>query len=176
MGRDVAEAKKLLAEAGYANGLDVEITAPNDIAFIVAETQAIAEQLKDIGVNAKLNIVPGAQYWDVWTKVPLGVTIWYHRPLGLMVLGLAYRTGVPWNESGYSNPEFDRLLTQAEGTVDMEKRRGLMAKLMTIMHEDGPLVQPLWVNAFTFYDKTVLGAKIHPTNYVFCQDLALKSA
>ena len=39
-----------------------------------------------------------------------------------MLLGLAYRTGVPWNESGWSNKEFDELLTEAEGTLDIAKR------------------------------------------------------
>ena len=40
-----------------------------------------------------------------------------------MVLGLAYRTGVPWNESIYSNPKFDELLSKAEATLDVEKRK-----------------------------------------------------
>jgi peptide/nickel transport system substrate-binding protein len=174
--RDVAAAKKLLAEAGYPDGLTVELTTPNDLPWIVAQAQAAAEQWKEIGVTCKVNVVPGAQYWDVWTKVPMGATIWYHRPLGLMVLGLAYRSGVPWNESSYSNPEFDAILTEAEGTIDLGKRKALMAKLETIMHDDGPIVQPLFRNNITFYDKAVIGAKIHPTNYVFCQELALRKA
>ena len=28
------------------------------------------------GFNVKLNIVPSADYWNVWTEVPLGITIW----------------------------------------------------------------------------------------------------
>jgi peptide/nickel transport system substrate-binding protein len=110
----------------------------------------------------------------VWTKVPLGCTIWYHRPLGVMVLGLAYRTGVPWNESGYANAEFDRLLTEAEGVIELEKRKELMGQLQKIIQEDGPIVQPLWRKNFTFYDERVLGFKMHPTNYVFMHQLALQ--
>jgi peptide/nickel transport system substrate-binding protein len=176
MGRDVAAAKKLLADAGYANGLTLELTTPNDHQWIVGEVQAAIEQWKDIGVDCKMNLVPGAQYWDVWTKVPFGATIWVHRPLALMLLGLAYRTGVPWNESGYANPEFDRIVTEAEGTLDMNKRHALMTKLEEIMHEDGPIVQPLFKNQITFYDKNVLGAMVHPTQYVFCNQMALKQA
>jgi len=108
--------------------------------------------------------------------VPFGATIWVHRPLALMLLGLAYRTGVPWNESGYANPEFDKIVTEAEGTLDMTKRHALMSKLEEIMHEDGPIVQPLFKNQITFYDKNVLGAMVHPTQYVFCNQLALKRA
>jgi peptide/nickel transport system substrate-binding protein len=92
-----------------------------------------------------------------------------------MVLGLAYRSGVPWNESGYANAEFDKLLTEAEGTLDLAKRKTLMAKLEAIMQEDGPIVQPLWRNNFTFYDKKVKGFSVHPTNYVFANKLGIEA-
>ena len=176
MPRDVVAAKKLLADAGFPNGFDTTLYAPNDTPWIVAEAQAAVEQWKDIGVRVKLNIMPGAQYWDNWTKVPFGATIWYHRPLGLMVLDLAYRTGVPWNESSYSNPEFDKLLDQADRTIEIDKRRDIMGKLETIMQEDGPVVQPFWCTVFTFYDKAVQGFQMHPSNYVFGNRLALKRA
>jgi peptide/nickel transport system substrate-binding protein len=176
MKRDVAAAKKLLADAGYPNGLDTEISVPADPPWNGAESQAAVEQWKEAGIRVNLKIMPGQEYWDVWTKVPLGCTIWYHRPLGVMVLGLAYRTGVPWNESGYANSEFDKILTEAEGTVDIAKRKELMGKLQKIMQEDGPIVQPLWRKNFTFYDEKVLGFKMHPTQYVFCNQLALQQA
>ena len=172
--RDVEAAKKLLAEAGYPDGFDTELSVPADPPWNGAESQAAVEQWKEAGIRVALNIMPGAEYWDVWTKVPVGCTIWYHRPLGVMVLGLAYRTGVPWNESGYANPEFDRILTEAEGVVDLEKRKELMGQLQKIMQEDGPIVQPLWRKNFTFYDEHVLGFKMHPTNYVFMHQLALQ--
>ena len=173
LGRDVAGAKKLLAEAGYPNGIESTLYVPNDLPWIVAQAQAAVEQWKDIGANIKLNVMPGAEYWDVWTKVPFGSTIWYHRPLGSMLIALAYRTGVPWNESGYSNKELDEVLGKVEGTLDIEKRRDLMFRIEEIMHEDGPIAQPLWRNNFTFYDKKVQGVIIHPTNYFFGSHFAL---
>ena len=106
--------------------------------------------------------------------MPFGYTIWYHRPLGVMVLGLAYRSGVPWNESGYTNADFDALLTQAEGTLDVEERRAIMAKIQKIMQEDGPIVQPFWRSIFTFFDKKVKGFQMHPTNYIFGEELGVE--
>ncbi|NIV73706.1 MAG: ABC transporter substrate-binding protein, partial [Gammaproteobacteria bacterium] len=142
--RDVDQAKKLLAEAGYPDGLDLEINSPKDPAWQPAAVQAMVQQWQDAGIRVKINVMPGAQFWDVWDKVPFGYTIWYHRPLGVMVLGLAYRTGVPWNESNYSNKEFDQLLSKAEGILDVDKRREVMAQLEEILQEDGPIVQPFW--------------------------------
>jgi peptide/nickel transport system substrate-binding protein len=119
--------------------------------------------------------MPSTQYWEVWTKVPFGFTTWAHRPLGVMTYSLAYRTGGAWNESAYSNPEFDKLLAEAEGTLEVEKRRVIMAKLETIMLEDGPIIQPVWRALFTFMDKRVQGFKMHPTGYINGRELAISA-
>lgn len=173
--RDVDAAKKLLAEAGYPDGIEVTLTCPADIQWMPIAAQVMAEQWKEANINVKLDVVPGAQYWDVWTKVPMGFTIWYHRPLAIMCLGLGYRTGAPWNESSYSNKTFDDLLTKAEGMLDVDERRKVVAELERIMQEDGPIVQPMWRSVFTFYDKRVKGFRMHPSNYIFGNELALEA-
>ncbi len=173
--RDVAKAKQLLAEAGHANGIEAEIVVPKDPPWALSMVQLAVEQWREAAINIKINVMPGAQYWDVWDKVPFGTTQWYHRPLGIMNLALAYRTGVPWNESSYANPEFDRLLAKAEGVLDPVERSKLVEKIEKIMQEDGPLVQPLFRNNFTFMDKRVKGFAMHPTTYVFGNELGLEA-
>src|SRR2546426_953924 len=171
--RDVAKAKKLLAEAGYPSGIDTEINCRPQPGWEYLAVQAMVEQWKEAGIRVKINVMPSTQYWEVWTKVPFGFTTWAHRPLGVMSLALAYRTGVPWNESKYSNPEFDRLLSLAEGTIDVAARREVMAQLERILQDDGPIVQPVWRAIFTFHDKRVQGFKAHPTLYIFGHQLAI---
>ena len=173
--RDVDAAKRLLVEAGYPDGLDLKITCPQNPPWNPDAVQVMVEHWKAANIRVTIKLLPTQQFWDVWDKSPFGATYWWHRPLGVMVLGLAYRSGVPWNESGYSNPEFDKLLAKAEGTVDVEERREVMVELEKILQEDGPLVQPIWVGGFTFYDKRVKGFKMHPTNYVFGNQLAIES-
>jgi peptide/nickel transport system substrate-binding protein len=173
--RDVAKAKKLLAEAGYPNGIDVEITCRPQPAWELLAVQTMVEQWKEAGIRVKINVMPSTQYWEVWTKVPFGFTTWAHRPLGIMSLALAYRSGGSWNESKYSNPEFDKLLTQAEGTLDVNSRREIMARLEGILQDDGPIVQPVWRAIFTFHDKRVQGFKPHPTLYIFGHQLAIQA-
>jgi len=171
--RDVAKAKKLLADAGYPNGIDTEIICRPQPGWELLAVQAMVEQWKEAGIRVKINVMPSTQYWEVWTKVPFGFTTWAHRPLGVMSLALAYRTGVPWNESKYSNPEFDRLLTMAEGTLDVVARREMMAQLEKLLQDDGPIVQPVWRAVFTFHDKRVQGFKAHPALYIFGHQLAI---
>ena len=175
MQRDVAKARSLLADAGYPDGVDLEIACASDVPWQINGVQAMVQQWQEAGIRVKIKSMPSASYWDVWDKVPFGYTLWYHRPLGIMVLGLAYRSGAPWNESGYANPEFDKLLNQAEGTLDVDKRREVMAKICEIMQEDGPIVQPVWRSVFTFYDKRVMGFRMHPSNYIFGEELAIQA-
>ena len=176
IGHNPEEAKKVLAEAGFPDGIDVEIVCKPDPSWEQAAVEAMAEQWKAAGIRAKINVMPSNKFWEVWDKVPFGFTEWTHRPLGFMVLALAYRTGVPWNESAYSNAKFDELLNKAEGTIDVAARTEILGELEKIMLEDGPIAQPLWRSIYTAYDKRVQGFELHPTLYIFGEQLAISPA
>ncbi len=169
--RDVAKSKALLAEAGYKDGIDSEIACRPAPDWELIAVQTMVEQWKEAGIRVKINVMPSTQYWDNWTKVPFGFTTWAHRPLGTMVLGLAYRTGAAWNESNWSNAEFDKLITEAEGYLDMAKRKGVMDKIEKIMLDDGPAVIPVWRAVFNYTDKKIKGYKIHPSIYIEAKDV-----
>ena len=173
--RDVEKAKQLLADAGHPDGIDLEIACKPDPAWEIASVEAMVEQWKEAGIRTRINVLPSAKFWEVWDKVPFGYTSWAHRPLGFMVLGLAYRTGVPWNETVYSNPKFDEILGKAEGTLDIEARRELIGQLEQIMQEDGPIAQALWRKLFWPMDKNVKGFQLHPTRYLFCEELGIEA-
>ena len=171
MKQDIAKAKALLAQAGYPNGIDAEIACRPQPDWELLAVQTMVEQWKEAGIRVKINVMPSAQYWNVWTKVPFGFTTWTHRPLGTMVHSLAYRTGGTWNEANWSNAEFDKLITEAEGYLDVEKRRAVMAKLENIMLDEGPIVVPLWRSVFNYSDKKIKGFKLHPTAYIEAKDM-----
>jgi peptide/nickel transport system substrate-binding protein len=82
-----------------------------------------------------------------------------------MVLSLAYRAGVPWNESGYDNPEWEAALDAAEATVDVEKRRALMERVEKILQDDAVFVQSFWRPVYTIHNGKVHGYNGHPTTY-----------
>lgn len=173
--RDVEKAKALLAEAGHPDGIDVEIACKPDPAWEVRSVEAMVEQWKEAGIRCKINVMPSAKFWEVWTKVPFGYTTWAHRPLGFMVLSLAYRSGVPWNETGYSNARFDEVLTKAEGTLDVKARQELMGQLETMMQEDGPIAQSIWRKLYIPMTKKVKGFTMHPTRYFFCEEYGVEA-
>lgn len=174
MERNLTVAKRLLADAGHPDGIDLgRIDCAANPSWLFNAVQAMVEQWKDAGIRAQINLMPGPDFWKTWNTARFAFTSWTHRPLGIMALGLGYRAGVPWNESDYANPEFDRLLTEAEGLLDIGARREVMAKLQKLMQEDGPIVQPLWRSELTVMDERVQGFEMHPSTYIFGNELAL---
>jgi peptide/nickel transport system substrate-binding protein len=164
--RDVEGAKKLLEEAGHADGLELSIDVGNtDGPWHQTVTEIWRDQLRDIGVTLNINVMPASKYWEIWDKTPFGATSWTHRPLGTMVLSLGYRSGVPWNETSYANPEFDAALDDAEATLDVEARRAKMEKVEKILQDDAVMLQPVWRPVFTIINAQVKGYSGHPTQY-----------
>jgi peptide/nickel transport system substrate-binding protein len=175
-GRDIDKAKKLLADAGFPDGFEYNMVTRPDPIWELNTAQALAEQFKDIGIRINIKSLPSAQYWEVWTAAPFSLTAWGHRPLAIMTLGLAYRSNAAWNESHFSNAEFDKLLTQAEGILDPKERSKVMAKIEAIMQDEGPIVQPFWRVFSTVMDKKVKGFELHPSQYIFAHSYAVATA
>ncbi len=82
-----------------------------------------------------------------------------------MVLSLAYRSGVPWNETAYANPAFDAALTDAESQIDVDDRKTKMATVQSILQGDAIMVQPVWLPKFFLAHQKVRNLEAHPTQY-----------
>jgi peptide/nickel transport system substrate-binding protein len=163
---DPEGSKQLLQEAGLTLPVAVELSTQTARAE-PAIAQALKESAVAGGFDISLNIMPSANYWDMWTEVPLGVTIWLHRSLGTMVLALAYtgdadRKPVPWNETFWVDDEFDALLKEAERTLDVEARRAIMCKLEDIQMERGSIGVPFFANTWHITHERIKGIEAHP--------------
>ncbi|WP_434106178.1 ABC transporter substrate-binding protein [Paraburkholderia caffeinilytica] len=162
--RDVKGARQLLKEAGYPNGLSLTIDVGNtDGSWEQAVCEALRDQLSEAGIKLSVNVMPKTKYWDVWNKTPFGATSWAHRPLGTMALTQAYRTGVPWNETHFSDPHFDEALSDAEATLDVRQRKAKMEKVERILRDAAVMVQPVWRPVYNLASSKVRGYKPHPS-------------
>ena len=168
---DPTKAKQLLADAGHPNGLDVKLSVGSGWPDIVSYAQILKEDAAAAGFRIAIDSMPNSQYWDKWTEVDLGVTPWTHRPLGTMVLDLAYAADdkgkpVSWNESRWVDDEFSKLLAQADATLDVEKRRQIMCQLEQIQMDRGSIGIAWWMNIWMPARKNIKDVPGHPTMYM----------
>jgi peptide/nickel transport system substrate-binding protein len=170
------KAKQLLADAGYADGLEVNLAVGSGWADVVSYAEVLKEDAAPAGLTVNINTMPNSQYWEQWTEVDLGVTPWTHRPLGTMVLNLAYVADeegnpVAWNETRWVDDEFSELLEKANGTLDVEERRKIFCDLQRIQWERGSIGISWWSNTFTVSLKTVHDVPPHPTAYMLFNEV-----
>ncbi|NIW48385.1 MAG: hypothetical protein GWN30_27630 [Gammaproteobacteria bacterium] len=175
---DPEGARALLEEYAAEKGVDLPLkvtlaTKNNQNEPLIA--QALKEQALPGGFDIELDITEPGGYWDRWTEVDLGITSWTHRPLATMVLPLAYTEESigAWNETRWFDPEFESILREAQGTLDVEARRALMCQIEDIMQERGPVFNSFWKNVWNVTASKFQNVKAHPTAYDLMYDVWL---
>jgi peptide/nickel transport system substrate-binding protein len=144
--QDIAKAKALLAEAGYPDGIEVELALP-DGDFRVDLAQVYKEMAAEAGIDVSINLVPSSAFWDQWQEWPFSISGWNGRIPATISPSLALRCDsveAGWGETYYCNEEFERILDEAESTVDVDKKRELLCDIQRIMQEDAPMLIPFW--------------------------------
>lgn len=165
---DPAMAKKLLAEAGYPNGIKVDMyssvgryTLDKDISL------AIANNMKAAGIDVNLNLWDSTKWVQGLMKktYPLsyqefGNTVF--DPEGLMIF--AVHTKAFW--SFYSNPQVDKLIDESTAIADQMQRDAHFQKIDRLLHEDASHLF-LWESKIVFGVKDKLNWKPAPGDMWF---------
>jgi peptide/nickel transport system substrate-binding protein len=143
---DIAKAKALLAEAGYPNGLDMELNVATIEAVWPAMAEAFQQQVAAAGVRVKIVQVPTDGYWNqVWMKRPATMTRWNDRPADGM-LNEIYRSGQRWNESGLRDAKLDATLDAARSELNFDRRRARYIEAQDLLWENGSTIVGFHVN------------------------------
>jgi peptide/nickel transport system substrate-binding protein len=133
---DPAAAKKLLAEAGYPNGFDTVLKVAPQYYYTVRSGEVIAENLKKVGVNVKIEQIE----WGQWLS-----RVFRESDFDLTIIGHAEA----WDIKNYANPKyyfrydsakFQELFAKSEITLDDKARRDLFAQMQKLMADDAPVV------------------------------------
>ena len=142
-GRDVEEARRLLAAAGYEDGLDLELHTP-DTGNRPNLAVVLKEQWAEAGVNVEVLVEPESVYYgeDGWLQVNLGITGWGSRPYPQFYLDVMMKCDAIWNEAHFCDEELDELITTAGTTMDEQERVDAYQEIQRILIERGPIVIP----------------------------------
>lgn len=129
---DPAKAKELLKEAGFPDGFSMEITVPSNYQPHVDAAQVIVEQLKEIGVTAKINPIE----WESWLNDVYGNRQFQSTITGLTSDNMTarkllerFRSDMPNNFTNYNNADYDELAKAAIVSTNDEEQTALYRQM-----------------------------------------------
>jgi peptide/nickel transport system substrate-binding protein len=166
--QNIDEAKKLLAEAGHKNGLDVELMAWTGRAGLVQEALAFQDMAKKANVRITVNTVPSdvflSKFWP--GKHNFFVTNWSARTSLYELIAIAYASDARWNESHWNSPKLDGLIAQIRSEQDEAKRKQVFAEVQRLFLDDGPVIVSYHRPRVTATRSNVKGFQPHPSAWV----------
>lgn len=165
---DLKKTKELLTEAGYPNGFEMTITVPSNYQFHVDTAQVLAEQLKQVGITAKIELIE----WASWlTEIYRGrnyqsTIVGLDAELAPKALLSRYQSDSSKNFINFSDSEYDEVLSLAMNSIDTQEKIKNYQRLQEILTEKAASVylqdpaKLVAVNkklaGFTFYPVYVL--------------------
>jgi peptide/nickel transport system substrate-binding protein len=155
--QDIVRAKALLAEAGHAEGLAVTLQTSDSLEGMVSLAVAYKEMAALAGIMVEIKQSPSDGYWnDIWLVEPFCVSSWGERQAD-QVLNELYRTGADWNETAWSNPDFEKLLDDARRELDAAKRKALYQQAERQLADEGGSIIPMFASSLRAMNTRVSG-------------------
>jgi len=165
--RDVAAAQALLAEAGYADGIDITIQVANNPVQLQL-MQVVQAMASEAGINIEIEAKEFATLLaDQSAGEFMGSQIgWSGRVDPDGNIHQFMTTGGGINDSGYSNPEVDRLLNEARTSTDMAVRQASYNAARDILNEDLPIIYLYHVTWIWALDDAIEGFVPYPDGMI----------
>ncbi|WP_408006935.1 glutathione ABC transporter substrate-binding protein [Pseudalkalibacillus sp. A8] len=176
---DLNEAKKLLKEAGYENGLELTLLT-SDRKERINMAEVIQSQLKGIGVDVKIQVMEYGAYIDIIDKGDHDMFIggWGNATgdgdYNQYNLFHSASQGAPGNHFYYSNPEVDKLIEAARKETDEAKRLKLYEQVMQMEIEDTVYIPIRNYEHMAAHSKNVSGFWLNAANYLMIDDVVIK--
>jgi peptide/nickel transport system substrate-binding protein len=182
---DLKKAKKLMKEAGYADGFTLTMMAPNNRYVNDAKiAQAAAAMLSKIGIKVDLKTMPKAQYWPEFDKCAADMLmIGWHSDTEDSANFSEFLTMTRNEETGrgqyncghYSNAELDGLVEASNVETDPAKRKAMLQQVEATLYNDAAFVPLHWQNlAWGAKSNVDIAPIVNAMNFPYFGDLMVK--
>lgn len=170
--QDLEMARTLLADAGYPDGFSFSITVPSNYAPHVSTAQVLVEQLKEIGVDAKINLVE----WDTWLS-----DVYVGRNFEATVVGVdaseltarallqRFVSDNGKNFINFSSADYDAAFANAVATVDDASQTEYYKECLSILSTEAANVYIQDLPSFVAINEKIGGYEFYP---IYVQDFA----
>ncbi|MEU3347615.1 ABC transporter substrate-binding protein [Streptomyces sp. NPDC006700] len=138
--RDVERARKLLAEAGHADGLSVTLHTTTSYPGMDTAATLYAQQLADIGVHAEVKVEPADTYWTAVYAKKAFYTGYYGGISFPDLVRVGLLSDSPTNETAWRSKTFDSGFARAMSTANEARRRQLLSGIQRELWKDGGYV------------------------------------
>jgi peptide/nickel transport system substrate-binding protein len=173
--QDIARAKALLAEAGFAEGLQATLHVNTDRPEYTPFAVAYQAQAKLAGINLTIQRHPDAAYWqDIYLKVPLFLSSWNFRPSPDELVSIMFHSQAKWNEANVKSPELDAMIVQARGETNPDRRRTLYHQIQRWISDNVGVVMPMFRSTISAYRDNVKGYRVHPIPWYLFHETWIK--
>lgn len=156
------KANKLLEEASFEAGFELEMGVPSTEAELVSTAQIIEQQLGKIGINVTIVQLEWGEYIDAWNENTYDMLVGKNgsgrdpdRSLGFF-----FATDGSANVWGYSNKAYDELIAEGLEEVDMDKRHSIYEDAQKMIIEEAPNLFLLMPKSYIIVRENVNG--YHP--------------
>ena len=167
LAQDIDTAKKLLADAGYKDGLDIEMMAWTGRAGLVQEALGFQDMAKKANVRIRVNTVPSDIFLSkYWLKHNFFVTNWNGRTTLYEMLALTYQSDATWNESQWKSKAMDDLIELVRREQDETKRKAVFAEIQKMFIADSPVIIAYHRPSVTAYRKHLRDFVPHPSGWL----------
>lgn len=173
--RNLEKARQLLAAAGYAKGLQLDLVTSASRPGMIELAVAFRDMAAPAGVDVRVVNVPSDVYWsDYGGKVPFHVGNWGFRPSIDETLTIAYHSSARNNESRWRSKELDALIEEARRTADTAQRKALYQQAQALLMEEGGVIIPYFRPILMAMQTYVQGFRPHPAAWLDFRDVQIK--
>ncbi len=140
--QDIEAARALLIEAGYPNGIGIDLHISSIDQAWSAMAVAFQQQVMPAGIYVNIVKASADGYWtEIWKNKDSFATSWSARPAD-QVLNEAYHSSAKGNESYYRDPNFELMLLAARKELNFEDRRHLYIRAQEYLAETSGTLIP----------------------------------
>lgn len=172
--QDVDTARQLLIEAGYPDGITLDLITAAANPGMVELAHLIQEMTVAAGFNIRATEVPADVYWSsYWMQVPFHIGSWNFRPSIDETFAIAFHSNSVWNESRWANEIFDGLIEQARGEVDATQRKAHYEQAQQLLMEEGAVIIPFFRPVLTAVRQRVTNFSTDPNGRLDIRNIGL---